>query len=251
MNNTIETEEATSTFRLGTIITPAFPVCPRVTGRAMLAAIVTVLVFTGRDVCGQALTDPGFESYAVSSGGFVKPSSGPWLFNNDAGVVEPISPNSSLGSLNTWSATFAAPEGEQYASTYAGADFIKQMVSFGTAGNFTISVYAAAPDGTVTFPSQAPKVLEDGQFDFTLQGSAVGSVQTVPKGSNWNLYTATFNIVSPGTYEVGILNTKSAPYFINYDAFAIQPVPEPATLRLVLISVPVIAWAGVVRHRGR
>src|SRR5438045_2010175 len=84
---------------------------------------------------GQVFTDPGFESYSVNPGEFVRPSLGAWLFGGDAGVVEPPAPNSSTGPGNTWSATFAPVDGQQYASTYAGADTIRQGVVFVTAGD--------------------------------------------------------------------------------------------------------------------
>src|SRR3954447_11676174 len=116
----------------------------------------------------QTLTDPGFETYAVTSGGFLKPTTGPWIFGNDAGVVEPVAPNSSTGSLNTWSATFGAIEGQQYASTYAGADSIRQSVSFGAAGQYRVSAYAAAPSGSVTIPGIGAFTLGNGDFNFTL-----------------------------------------------------------------------------------
>ena len=92
--------------------------------------VVAAVWITANTSYGQALTDGSFEAFAVSSGGFVKPTSGPWVFTNDAGVVEPLVPNSSTGPLNTWSATFAAQDGQQYVSTYAGADSISQLVSF-------------------------------------------------------------------------------------------------------------------------
>jgi hypothetical protein len=196
---------------------------------------------------GQGFTDPGFENYAVSSGDFVKPTSGPWLFSNDAGVVEPYASNSSTGALYTWSATFSAPEGQQYASTYAGSDTIRQVVSFDAAGDYMISVYAAAPDGSVTIPTVGTLTLEDGEFTFTVGNTAVDSLHTVPTGSSWNLYSAVFTISSPGDYLLGVRNEKVAPYFINYDAFAIQLVPEPTTFQLVLAFGVVAAGVKAIR----
>lgn len=183
---------------------------------------------------GQAFVDPGFESYAVGSGGFLKPASGPWVFGNDAGVVEPFAPSSSTGPLNTWSATFLALEGQQYVSTYAAGDTVRQALSFASPGAYKLSVYAAAPSGTVTIPTVATLTLVDGEFTFTLNNAAFGSLNTVALGSNWALYSAVVTIGAPGTYDLGVRNTKGAPYFINYDAFAIEPVPEPAAGRLLL-----------------
>ena len=57
--------------------------------------------------------------------------------------------NSSTGPLNTWSATLAAVDGQQYASTYAGSDSIRQLVTFATAGQYEISVYAVSPSGSL------------------------------------------------------------------------------------------------------
>jgi hypothetical protein len=183
---------------------------------------------------GQILIDPGFEQYAVSAGGFIKPVTGPWSFVNDAGVVEPPAPNSSTGPLNTWSATFAAIEGEQYPSTYAGGDTIRQSVSFGAAGDYRVSAYAAAPSGSVTIPPADPFTLGNGQFSFTLGNAAIGTPFTIAPGSDWSLFTADFTIASPGDYQIGIRNNTTAPYFINYDAFQIVPVPEPTFWQLML-----------------
>jgi hypothetical protein len=202
---------------------------------ARLAVVVICFLTLPVDALnGAGFIDPGFENYVLSSGDFLKPATGPWLFgvNTDAGVVEPYSPNSSTGPLDTWSATFAPHEGQQYASTYAGNDTIRQEVSFGAAGVYMISAYAAAPNGSVTIPSVGTLLLEDGEFAFTLDNVGIGSSHVVPKGSSWNSYSAVFNIDSPGNYKLGIRTSKSAPYFINFDSFAIQSVPEPSVFVL-------------------
>src|SRR6185369_1994372 len=103
-------------------------------GLKLAPFLLSLIVTTPVIVNGQTLTDPGFEAYTVNSGGFVRPATGPWSFGNDAAVVKPPAPNSSTGPLNTWSATFAAIDGQQYASTYAGGDSIRQFVSFDAAG---------------------------------------------------------------------------------------------------------------------
>ncbi|MHB1035412.1 MAG: PEP-CTERM sorting domain-containing protein [Pirellulales bacterium] len=187
--------------------------------------------------------DSGFEDYAVAGGGFVQPTSGPWTFNNDAGVVEPFSPNSSTEPLHTWSATFPAWAGQQYASTYAGSDYLRQVVSL-DAGKYAISVHAAAPSGSVTIPQVATLQLGDGEFTFTLGNASIGAAHTVAEGSNWTLYSAVFAVDAPGSYELGVRNAKSAPYFINYDGFAIAAVPEPSTLVLAVLGLlgVVVAW---------
>jgi hypothetical protein len=185
---------------------------------------------------GQVFTDPGFENYSVASGGFVQPASGPWLFGNDAGVVEPPAPNSSTGPLNTWSATFAPVAGLQYASTYAGSDTLRQLVSFSAAGDYRLSVYAAAPTGVLTIPAVGTLTLGGGEFTFTLGNAAIGSLHPVTAGTSWGLFTADFTIAAPGAYQLGIRNTLPAPYFINYDAFTLQPVPEPSTMALALVG---------------
>jgi len=191
----------------------------------------------------QSLTDPGFETYAVNSGGFVKPTTGPWVFANDAGVVRPFAPNSSTGPGNTWSATFAPIEGQQYASTYAGGDSIQQLVSFGAAGQYTVSAYAAAPSGSVTIPPVGTSTLQDGQFNFTLGNAAIGTPYTLAPGTDWSLFTADFTVPAPGNYQIGIRNNTTSPYFINYDAFEIQPVPEPALWQLMLaVGAALVAW---------
>jgi hypothetical protein len=199
---------------------------------------------------GQTFLDPGFESYAVSPGGFVQPASGAWLFANDAGVVEPFAPNSSTGLLNTWSATFAPVQGEQYASTYAAADSLQQSVVFGAAGDYRLSVNAAAPDGSVTIPPLGAFQLGDGRFTFTLGNTAIGSPHTVTAGSGWSLFTADFTIPIPGSYQLGVRNTATSPYFINYDAFEVQPVPEPSTVALGLLGAFGLAISGRCWTRG-
>jgi len=199
-------------------------------------------------VPAQVLTDPSFENYAVTNGGFVQPATGPWVFGNDAGVVEPPAPNSSTGPLNTWSALFAPVDGQQYVSTYAGADTLRQLVSFGAAGDYRLSVFAAAPSGTLAIPGVGMFALGSGEFTFTLGNTAIGSVHLVPVGNSWGVYTAEFNIPAPGSYQLGIRNTLAASYFINYDAFAIQPVPEPASVALVLLGVLGLSLRGKRRH---
>jgi hypothetical protein len=198
----------------------------------------------------QALTDAGFENYAVNSGEFLKPANGPWSFTNDAGVVEPFAPNSSTGTLNTWSATLSAFEGQQYASTYAGGDSIRQGVTFPSAGQYAISVYAAAPSGTVTIPGVGTLNLTSGAFTFTLAGVNIGSLHTLLPGTGWSLFSDTFSIDKPGIYQLGIDNTVVAPYFINYDAFAIVAVPEPPSLELAVLGVLSAALLRTRNYRG-
>jgi uncharacterized protein YaiE (UPF0345 family) len=184
----------------------------------------------------QLFTDAGFESYTLSAGGFVQPSSGAWLFSNDAGVVKPFSPNSSTGPLHTWSATFAPVEGLQYASTYGGGDTLRQTVLLSAAGDYRLCVYAAGPSGSVTIPSVGTFTLGNGEFGLTLANVVIGSVHTVAAGSDWSLFTADFTVASPGNYQLGIRNTLAASYFINYDAFDVEPVPEPSAVIFGLLG---------------
>src|SRR4051812_31302220 len=193
-----------------------------------LSLFFLALALTQR-LTGQTILDGGFEDEAVAPGGFLKPSIGPWTYNNDAGIVRPYSPNSSTGPLNTWSATFAPIEGQQYVSTYAAADLVKQGVVFTAPGTFRILCYAAAPDGAVTIPNVGTFALTSGQFTFTLGNTPIGTVNTVAPGSSWSLYSAMFNIPAPGSYDLGLRNTLADTYFINYDAFQIQSVPEPGS----------------------
>ncbi len=198
-------------------------------------ATSALFVYLAGSAQAQILLDPGFENYDVSSGSFLRPSSGPWQFANDAGVVRPFAPNSSLGPLDTWSATFAAPEGAQYASTYASLDSLRQTVSFAAAGTYRISVLAAAPEGLLTIPTVGTFTLTDGEFTFIFNNSAVGLPQTVAAGSSWNSYFADFTVTTPGEYQVGVRNSRASPYFINYDSFVLEPVPEPAALQLFVV----------------
>ncbi len=176
---------------------------------------------------GAVFVDPGFESYAVASGRFVRPCVGPWAFVNDSSVVEPFAAPTSLGTFSTWSATLAAFEGEQYACTYAGADVLSQSVSFSAAGTYTIGVQAYAPSGTVTFPGESPKTMVSGAFVFRVDGVSVGPAFTVPAASEWTLYSTVFTVSSAGAHTLGIANTLAASYFINYDAFCVEEVPAP------------------------
>ncbi len=188
---------------------------------------------------GIVVLDPGFESTPVSPGGFVTPMTGPWLFTNDAGVVRPYAPPSSTGVLNTWSATFDAIEGEQYASTYAGSDTIDQGITFSTAGDYLISVYAAAPEGSVIIhPGDDPLTLLTGGFRFILDGVQFGDTNIIDPGTDWTTFSAPFS-VDAGQHRLGIRNTVTAPYFINYDGFSI--VPEPATGLLAWLGLGAVA----------
>lgn len=211
-----------------------------------IALLSLALALTQR-LIGQTILNGGFEDEAVASGGFLKPSTGAWTFSNDAGIVRPYSPNSSTGPLNTWSATFAPIEGQQYVSTYAAADLVKQGIVFTTPGAYRILCYAAAPNGAVTIPTVGTFTLKGGEFTFTLGNSAIGTVNTVAAGSTWNLYSALFNVPAPGTYDLGIRNTLADTYFINYDAFQIQSVPEPRSTVMILLGLG--AGAAVPRWR--
>ena len=220
-------------------------------GVAVLVAIMSGLCASVTNTAqGQLLMDGGFENYTVSSGGFVQPSSGPWIFANDAGVVKPFAPNSSGGSLNTWSATLAPVEGLQYASTYAALDSLRQVVAFPAAGLYHLSVSAAAPGGSLSIPSVGTFTLGDGEFTFLLDNTAVGSLRTVPAGATWNSFSADVTIATPGNYEVGVRNTRAAAYFINYDAFQVELVPEPGVLQLSLaLGAGVVAVRALRRRR--
>lgn len=214
------------------------PDCMRAAPRLILfGLIMMVLLARANPLLGQAFTDPGFEGYSVSAGSVLQPVSGPWTFANDAAVVRPFSPNVSNGT-NTWSATFAPIEGQQYASTYAGLDSLRQTVTFASAGNYRISAFAAAPSGSITLPSAGGGTfpLVSSEFTFTLGGASIGNLNAIDPGSSWTLFSADFSISAPGDYQLGIRNTKIAPYFINYDNFAVQPVPEPSVVALVLLG---------------
>jgi hypothetical protein len=43
-------------------------------------------------------------------------------------------------------------------------------------------------------------------------------------------------VASPGNYQLGIRNTLAASYFINYDAFDVEPVPEPSAVIFGLLG---------------
>ncbi len=223
---------------------------PAATGRVLmlLLAGAAAVGLQERLLQAQSFTDPGFESYSVADGAFLRPASGEWIFVNDAGVVDPPSPSSSTGPLNTWSATFPAIQGEQYASTYAGLDSLSQSVFLAAPGAYLLSVYAAAPDGSITIPPLSPQTLVDGEFTFILNNSPIGNSHSVTAGATWTLYSVEFSIDTPGSYLLGLRNTRADAYFINYDAFEITPVPEPAAWQLTLLlggmMLSLIARAG-------
>jgi hypothetical protein len=187
-----------------------------------LSGIVTVWSASGDARAAiVSLFDPGFESYVVSPGGYVKPGIGTWTFTNDAGVVEPIS----------WSATRPAFEGSQYASTYAGTDRISQSVSFDDPGWYQLSVKAFAPGGTLTIPGVFTNgALVDGQFQFVFDNAAYGPMITVPMGQDWTAYSTFVNVSAAGLYRIGVDNALSDRYFINYDDFSVVSVPEPSAV---------------------
>ena len=167
--------------------------------------------------------DPGFESYDVAAGQAVFDNSGPWAFENNGRVVEPYT-NGNIGSPpDTWSAVFAPHGGEQYACTYAGADTITQSVMLAP-GSYTVSVWAAAPSGTVTISGNT-LTLVTGGFEFTLDGSPISLVNALDPDTGWTLFSATFAIDTPGSYDVGVHNPVIAPYFIYFDDFALVPAP--------------------------
>jgi hypothetical protein len=213
--------------------------------RPALVAVAAILCLlaAGVPAAGQTLIDSGFESYSVPTGQFLRPSSGPWQFGNDAAVVRPPAPHSSLGSLQTWSGMYIPLQGEQYVSTYGGFDTVRQLVTFSTPGEYRISVFAASPTGTVTIPPVGTQTLGHGEFTFTLGVSTIGDVHTVPAGTDWTRYHADFTIAAPGSFLLGVRNTRTAAYFINYDAFSLRVVPEPAVWALSLsAALGLAAW---------
>jgi hypothetical protein len=190
----------------------------------------------GSIASAQTIAEPGFESYSVSPGGFVRSSTGAWSFYNDACVVEPFAPNSSNGVFSTWSATRAAYEGQQYACTYAGGDFLLQSVLFPEAGTYEISVRAFAPAGMIQIPPQPTLPLIDGQFRFYANGP-IGPTFTVPVNQDWTLYLTQFTVSAPGYLSIGVSNPLTASYFINYDAMALRLVPEPGMMAVLVTTL--------------
>jgi hypothetical protein len=206
----------------------------------MKQRLMFVMLLFGVVASAQAITiaDPGFESFDVDPGGFTK-ENGAWSFDNDAGVVQPYAPNSSTAILNTWSATFDAIEGEQYASTYAGGDRIFQSVTFEKSGEYLFEVFAAAPGGSVnTGGGYIP--LSWGSFYFQVGLQSAGYFVLYPD-TDWAKYSATA-YVEAGTHLVQIKNGASAPYFINYDAFSLTLVPLPASIWLLGSALAGLGW---------
>jgi hypothetical protein len=184
------------------------------------------------------LTDPGFESVAVPAGGFSHAGDPAWTFVNDAGVTRPFTNPTSTGALNTWSATFSPIEGSQYASTYALLDSIRQTVAI-PAGTYVLSVYAASPAGSVTIPPIGTSQLVTGAFQLTF-GAQSGPIIEMPPGTDWLLSSATFVQSSAGSVAIGVRNSETAPYFVNYDAFTLELIPEPAAIMHFIIGACVV-----------
>ena len=185
----------------------------------------------------QTVADAGFEQVPVASGQFVKVG-GPWAYTNDAGIVRPFGSSTTTEPLNTWSATRDAFEGAQYASTYAGGDTITQPVTFDQPGVYELSVMAFSPAGIQEIPGNPGlyKPLGNGEFRFEFGGGPVGPTWVVPVGSEWTRYATTVDVTQPGTYPVGIANTRVDVYFVDYDAFRIAAVPEPSAAALLLLT---------------
>ena len=228
---------------------------PLINGSFLLHQVLGCMLFLSMlpSNFAQSFIDPGFENDVVSAGQFIRPAESAWYFGNDASVVRPFAPNSSTEPLSTWSATFPALAGEQYASTYAGADQIRQTVLFPAAGEYEVSVYAAAPSGVVVI-NQSPLTLVNGAFTFRLNNSSIGSEFVLSPGTEWQKYSSPFTIPAPGSYTLGILNTLTASYFINYDNFDIQAVPEPGIFSLVLVALPLALgtlYRLELKNRGR
>jgi len=206
--------------------------------RGVVLSFVGVCLCAGSTAHAQAILDPGFEQILVPSGDFLRPTTGAWTYVNDAGVVRPPGRSTGTEVFDTWSATRPAFEGAQYASTYAGSDTITQPVTFNRAGTYELSVMAFSPSGILEIPGNPGLFmpLERGEFSFQL-GGQVGPTWVVPLNSDWTRYATTFDVPAPGAYPVGIANTRSAVYFVNYDDFRITPVPEPSAAALVMMIV--------------
>jgi hypothetical protein len=215
--------------------------------RAPVVWFVGTCVVASSFARAQAVINGGFESPPVGSGQFIRAPAGWWQYTNDAGVVRPFGRSTGTQVFNTWSATRAAFEGAQYASTYAGSDAILQPVVFDQSGAYELSVMAFSPAGTQEIPGNPGLFmpLEAGEFGLQFAGAQVGPTWVVPAGSDWTRYATTVDVAQPGTYVVGVANTRSAVYFVNYDAFSVTPVPEPSAAGVALT----IGAATVFRRR--
>jgi hypothetical protein len=199
-------------------------------------ATLIVLFALTNSALSQTVLDPGFESYSVSAGEWTNVDGGPWQFNNNAGVVEPFAPPTVLSPLMTWAATIAPYDGQQYASAYAGSDFFDTIVDFPMPGDYFLSVYAASPPDSSDVNDAVP-TLTTGAFRFALGGAVTGPTFVPPLDAEWNRYSTTVRVNSAGPRLVGFHTTKTAPYFVYFDAFSLGRIPEPATLGLALIAL--------------
>lgn len=201
--------------------------------RRVIVLIGLAAVFACQSAMAQMIQDSSFEGYEVDPGEYLIPKDGPWVFNNDAGIVEPFSPNSTIGvDMDTWSATYTPFDGEQYVSTYASRDSISQMIDIPADGTYIVQIYAAAPDGTIQFPGSDPKDLVTGGFTISV-GNEISQIFQIAPGTDWSLYAAPF-MLEAGEQELRIANFGLASYFIHYDNITI--VPEPATLTILALG---------------
>lgn len=181
----------------------------------------------------QVLSDPGFEAIPVGTGMYVRPRTGVWMYENDAAIVRPYAPNTSLATFQTWSATFAPIEGEQYACTYAGGDRISQYVTFPHPGTFELAVWAAAPSGTLTDGDET-RPLVQAAFRFVFSGIDAGPVFTLEPGTGWTRFSTMVEVTAPITLAVGVHNQYLASYFIHYDGFS---VPAPSAIAALGVAL--------------
>jgi hypothetical protein len=135
----------------------------------------------------------------------------------------------------TWSATVTAYDGSQYASAYAGSDWFDQSVFFPAPGDYELSVYATSPEGSVVI-NGATSTLTTGEFRFALGGAVTGPTFSPPLGAGWSQYSAVVRVKAAGNRLVGFHTTKTAPYFINFDAFSVTRVPEPSGVFLSIAA---------------
>lgn len=190
------------------------------------------------------VTDPGFENYTVAQAGFTQATDGAWTFNiYTTGVTEPLTTEPSTIYDDTprhFSATFAAYEGSQYISAYAGAGSFWQDVTLDV-GEYELSVYAASPGGQIDLAhheevSPALGDLETGAFRFLFDGASVGPTFEPVLDAGWVRYSTTVEVSQAGSYTVGVEHQKIAPYFINYDMFQVTTTPEPGSLMAMSIA---------------
>ena len=206
-------------------------------------------------VLGLALTfGTGASAVTIPNAGFNDETG--WVLENDAGLNNAggapgwTYETSSPGTIVTSTEAVSPTEGSGFGITYAGRDSFTQSITITEAGRYTFSVLANAFEGFVDTNETGVALtndLLDGSFEL-FAGAETSSVFDVAVSSGWETFSWTTTL-SAGELTFGIQNSRTEPYAIGYDNFAITQiaaVPLPAGGLLLLT-----AFGGVAALKRR